>query len=120
VIILYDIADVALFENTFLMAMNKSGLIQKMSAKLDQLTTKDVDLAIHHILATMSDALASGGRVEIRGFGSFANHYRNARTVRNPKTGEAGILKQGKYVPHFRPGKALKQRVNSFVKDDST
>ena len=91
-----------------------------MSQKLDQLTTKDVDLAIHSMLETMSDALATGGRVEIRGFGSFANHYRNARIVRNPKTGEAGIHKQGKYVPHFKPGKDLKQRVNACKKNDHT
>lgn len=91
-----------------------------MSRKLDQLTTKDVDLAIHSMLETMSDALAAGGRVEIRGFGSFANHYRHARVVRNPKTGEAGIHKQGKFVPHFKPGKDLKQRVNACTKSDST
>jgi len=84
-----------------------------MSKKLDQLTIKDVDLAIHSILETISDALASGDRVEIRGFGSFCNHYRNARTVRNPKTGEVGIQKEGKFVPHFKPGKNLKQRVNN-------
>jgi integration host factor subunit beta len=84
-----------------------------MSKKLDQLTIKDVDLAIHSILETISDALASGDRVEIRGFGSFSNHYRNARTVRNPKTGEVGIQKKGKFVPHFKPGKNLKQRVNN-------
>ena len=89
-----------------------------MSTQLDQLTTKDVDLAIHHILETMSEALASGGRVEIRGFGSFANHYRNSRTVRNPKTGEAGILKQGKFVPHFKPGKELKHRVNASLDNE--
>ena len=84
-----------------------------MSRKLDQLSTKDVDLAIQSMLETMTDALASGGRVEIRGFGSFANHYRNARRVRNPKTGEDGILKNGKYVPHFKPGKDIKKRVNA-------
>ena len=92
--------------------MNKSRLVQKMSRKLDQLTLKDVDLAIGAILETISDALASGERVEIRGFGSFSNHYRHARSVRNPKTGEVGIQKEGKFVPHFKPGKDLKQRVN--------
>lgn len=83
-----------------------------MSRKLDQLTVKDVDLAISAILETISDTLASGERVEIRGFGSFSNHYRQARAVRNPKTGEVGIQKAGKFVPHFKPGKDLKQRVN--------
>ena len=92
--------------------MNKSRLVQKMSRKLDQLTVKDVDLAIAAILETISDALATGERVEIRGFGSFSNHYRQARAVRNPKTGEVGIQKEGKFVPHFKPGKDLKQRVN--------
>lgn len=99
--------------------MNKSRLVQKISRQLDQLTIKDVDLAIQAILETITDALASGDRVEIRGFGSFSNHYRNARTVRNPKTGEVGIQKEGKFVPHFKPGKDLKQRVNKNCDPDA-
>lgn len=92
--------------------MNKSELIKRMSDKLDQLSARDVDLAVHTIIEIMSDHLAAGERIEIRGFGTFSNHYRKPRTVRNPKTGEDGIFKPGKYVPHFKPGKDLKRRVD--------
>lgn len=95
------------------MSMNKSELIKRMSGKLDQLTSKDVDLAVHTMLEIMSESLAGGNRIEIRGFGTFSNHYRKPRTVRNPRTGEVGIYKPGKYVPHFKPGKDLKMRVNN-------
>ena len=64
------------------------------------------------ILEIMSDALAQGERIEIRGFGSFSLHFRPPRQGRNPKTGEAVAL-AGKYVPHFKPGKDLRERVNS-------
>lgn len=83
-----------------------------MSDKLDQLTDRDVDLAVHSIIAIMSQSLATGDRIEIRGFGTFSNHYRKPRDVRNPKTGEIGIHKPGKFVPHFKPGKELKRRVD--------
>jgi len=92
--------------------MNKSELIKRMSDQLDQLTSRDVDLAVHTIIEIMSDCLASGDRIEIRGFGTFSNHYRKPRNVRNPKTGEVGIHKPGKFVPHFKPGKELKRRVD--------
>ncbi len=92
--------------------MNKSELIKRMSDKLDQLTSRDVDLAVHTLIEIMSESLASGERIEIRGFGTFTNHYRKPRTVRNPKTGEVGIQKPGKFVPHFKPGKDLKRRVD--------
>ena len=92
--------------------MNKSELIKRMSDRLDQLTSRDVDLAVHTLIAIMSESLASGERIEIRGFGTFTNHYHKPRTVRNPKTGEIGIHKPGKYVPHFKPGKDLKRRVD--------
>jgi len=92
--------------------MNKSELIKRMSDKLEQLSARDVDLAVHSIIELMSERLASGERIEIRGFGTFSNHYRKPRTVRNPKTGEVGIFKPGKYVPHFKPGKDLKRRVD--------
>ncbi|MEE2914932.1 MAG: integration host factor subunit beta [Pseudomonadota bacterium] len=93
--------------------MNKSDLIKRMSDRLDELQTRDVDMAVHTMLELMSDRLATGSRVEIRGFGTFSNHYRQPRVVRNPKTGEVGIHKPGKYVPHFRPGKELKERVEA-------
>ncbi len=92
--------------------LNKSELIRRMAEKLDQLTSRDVDLAVHAMIEMMSDSLANGGRIEIRGFGTFANHYRKPRTVRNPRTGEMGIHKPGKFVPHFKPGKDLKRRVD--------
>ena len=92
--------------------MHKSELIKRMSEKMDQMTTPDVDLAVQTIIEIMSESLASGDRIEIRGFGTFSNHYRKPRSVRNPKTGEVGIHKPGKYVPHFKPGKYLKQRVD--------
>lgn len=93
--------------------MNKSELIKRMSDKLDQLSNRDVDLAVHTLIEIMSDSLATGGRIEIRGFGTFSNHFRKPRTVRNPKTGEVGIHKPGKFVPHFKPGKELRKRVDA-------
>ena len=92
--------------------MNKSELIKRMADKLDQLSSRDVDLAVHSLIEIMSDNLASGGRIEIRGFGTFSNHFRKSRNVRNPKTGEVGIHKPGKFVPHFKPGKDLRRRVD--------
>jgi integration host factor subunit beta len=84
--------------------MNKSELIKRMSDKLDQLTSRDVDLAVQTIIDIMSETLAVGDRIEIRGFGTFSNHYRQPRSVRNPKPGDVGINKPGKSVPHFKPG----------------
>ena len=92
-------------------AMTKSELIEKIAAVQNQLSAKDVELAIKTMLDHMSDALAKGERIEIRGFGSFSLNYRSARVGRNPKTGEEVSL-VGKYVPHFKPGKELRERVN--------
>ncbi len=91
--------------------MTKSELIEVIARKQKHLPARDVELAVKHLLELMSDALANGERIEIRGFGSFSLHYRPARTGRNPKTGEAVAL-AGKYVPHFKPGKDLRERVN--------
>ena len=99
--------------------MNKSDLIKRMSDQLGQLTSSDVGLAVDTIIEIMSASLASGDRIEIRGFGTFSNHYRKPRLVRNPKTGEDGIPKPGKYVPHFKPGKELKRRVDASRKQGS-
>lgn len=76
-----------------------------------QLSSKDVELAIKTMLEQMSQALATGDRIEIRGFGSFSLHYRAPRVGRNPKTGQSVRL-DGKFVPHFKPGKELRDRVN--------
>jgi integration host factor subunit beta len=93
--------------------MNKSELIKRMSGKLELLSNRDVDLAVHTLIEIMADSLSTGGRIEIRGFGTFSNHFRHPRTVRNPRTGEVGIHKPGKFVPHFKPGKELRKRVNA-------
>ena len=91
--------------------MTKSELIEAIAARQTQLSTKDVELAIKSILEHMSESLSSGERIEIRGFGSFSLHYREPRRGRNPKTGDSVEL-TGKYVPHFKPGKELRERVN--------
>ena len=91
--------------------MTKSEVIEKIAEKQLHLPVKDVELSIKQILALMSDSLANGERIEIRGFGSFCLHYRAPRIGRNPKTGEPVSL-SGKHVPHFKPGKDLKLQVN--------
>ena len=91
--------------------MTKSELIELIAAKQKHLPAKDVELAVKQILEIMSDALAQGQRIEIRGFGSFSLHFRPPRQGRNPKTGETVAL-AGKHVPHFKPGKDLRERVN--------
>jgi integration host factor subunit beta len=91
--------------------MTKSELIELIASKQVQLSAKDVELAVKTILEHMSQTLSTGERIEIRGFGSFSLHYREPRRGRNPKTGDAVQL-TGKYVPHFKPGKELRERVN--------
>ena len=91
--------------------MTKSELIEILAEKLSHLSAKDVELAIKEILEMMAQTLSKGERIEIRGFGSFSLHYRAPRVGRNPKTGESVEL-AGKYVPHFKPGKELRERVN--------
>ena len=92
--------------------MTKSELIEKIAISQDQLPPRDVEQAVRMILERMAKALVSKQRIEIRGFGSFSLHYRAPRTGRNPKTGDSVTL-TGKYVPHFKPGKDLRDRVNS-------
>ncbi len=91
--------------------MTKSELIEVISRQQNLLAFRDVELAVKCILEQMSQALSSGDRIEIRGFGSFSLHYRPPRLGRNPKTGETVAL-AGKYVPHFKPGKELRDRVD--------
>jgi len=91
--------------------MTKSELIEAITSKQRHLPAKDVELAVKHMLELMSETLADGGRIEIRGFGSFCLHYRPPRMGRNPKTGQTVHL-TGKHVPHFKPGKDLRERVN--------
>jgi len=91
--------------------MTKSELIDTLALHQPQLSYRDVEFAVNEILDKMTRTLATQGRIEIRGFGSFSLHYRAARTGRNPKTGEQ-VYVPGKYVPHFKPGKALREQVN--------
>lgn len=94
--------------------MTKSELIERIADRQEQLSPKDIELAVKLILEYMSQSLSTGSRIEIRGFGSFSVHYRAPRVGRNPKTGEPVEL-EGKYVPHFKPGKELRDKVNETI-----
>jgi integration host factor subunit beta len=94
--------------------MTKSELIEIIARKQSHLAGKDIELAVKTVLEQMSNALSSGRRIEIRGFGSFSLHFRPPRMGRNPKTGDSVAL-PGKYVPHFKPGKDLRDRVNDSL-----
>ena len=105
-------------------SMTKSELIERIVAaqarsSSAQLNSKDVEFAVKTMLEQMSQTLASGDRREIRGFGSFSLHYRAPRIGRNPKTGESVGL-AGKHVPHFKPGKELRDRVNAVLHGSQT
>jgi integration host factor subunit beta len=91
--------------------MTKSELINRLAARYPQLVAKDADFAVKTILDAMAVSLAQGDRIEIRGFGSFALNYRPPRLGRNPKSGEKVRVPQ-KYVPHFKAGKELRERVD--------
>lgn len=93
--------------------MTKSELTELLSRKQNHLALKDVELVVKSLLEQMSQALATGERIEIRGFGSFSLHFRPPRVGRNPKTG-ASVSLPGKHVPHFKPGKELRERVNNL------
>lgn len=97
--------------------MTKSELIERLAGGEKDLSAPDVELAIKAILETMSQTLEDGRRIEIRGFGSFSLHYRAPRIGRNPKTGQPVTL-LGKHVPHFKPGKDLRDRVNTRRLDE--
>lgn len=91
--------------------MTKSELIEVIAASQQHLAYRDVEVAVKTILEQMSEALSGGERIEIRGFGSFSLHHRPPRVGRNPKTGEPVAL-PGKHVPHFKPGKEMRERVD--------
>lgn len=99
------------------MALTKSELIERIAARQSQLSPRDVELAVKTMIEEMANALADGGRIEIRGFGSFSLHFRAPRVGRNPKTG-ASVELHGKYVPHFKPGKELRERVNASLQQE--
>jgi integration host factor subunit beta len=94
--------------------MTKSELIVQLATRFPQLVAKDADFAVKMILDAMTDALARGDRIEIRGFGSFALNYRPPRMGRNPKSGERVQVPE-KHVPHFKAGKELRERVDQRV-----
>ncbi len=94
--------------------MTKSELIEQLAEQHAHVPVKDVENAVKEILEQMAGSLSSSDRIEIRGFGSFSLHYRAPRTGRNPKTGETVEL-DGKHVPHFKPGKELRDRVNESI-----
>lgn len=93
------------------MSITRSDLIKRLAERHPQLPTADIEQSVRVIQDTMANTLSNGGRVEIRGFGSFSLHYRKARVGRNPKTGEQVNL-AGKYVPHFKPSKELNLRMD--------
>ena len=99
--------------------MTKSELIEILAQRQPHLKGEDVDLAVKTLLEMMGGALAAGDRIEVRGFGSFTLHYRPPRMGRNPKTGESVAL-PGKHVPHFKPGKELRERVSNAMPVDET
>ncbi len=94
--------------------MTKSELIELMANKQPSVPLKEMEASVKELLEYMSESLSTGERIEIRGFGSFSLHYRAPRTGRNPKTGESVEL-TGKYVPYFKPGKEMRERVNESI-----
>ena len=94
--------------------MTKSELIARLAARFPQLVAKDADFAVKMMLDAMSEALVRGDRIEIRGFGSFALNYRPPRVGRNPKSGEK-VSVPAKWVPHFKAGKELRERVDQAI-----
>ena len=94
------------------MKVNKKDLIDRISKNQDQLPHRDIELAVKTIINCMTQALSTGERIELRGFGSFSLRYRKPRIGRNPKSGMTVNINE-RYVPHFKPGKNLKNKVNT-------
>ena len=94
--------------------MTKSELIARLAERYPQLVAKDADFAVKTLLDAMSDALTTGQRIEIRGFGSFSLNSRPPRIGRNTKSGDTVMVPE-KRVPHFKPGKELRERVDAMV-----
>ena len=95
-------------------ALNKSDLIERIAAKQLNVTEATVEEAVKTMIDQMIGTLATDHRIEIRGFGSFALHHRDPRVGRNPKTGDS-VKVAAKAVPHFKPGKALRDAVNDAL-----
>jgi integration host factor subunit beta len=94
--------------------MTKSELIALLAERFPQLVAKDADFAVKMILDALSESLVKGDRIEIRGFGSFALNYRPPRVGRNPKSGDKVSVPE-KWVPHFKAGKELRERVDAAL-----
>ena len=92
-------------------SITRSELVERLAEQFPQLLPRDVELAVKALLDTMTKALAEGKRIELRGVGSFVLHHRPSRTGRNPKSGEKVLIPEKK-VPHFKPGKELRERVD--------
>ncbi|MGL4667342.1 MAG: integration host factor subunit beta [Saezia sp.] len=90
----------------------RSDLVVELATQFEQLTQRDAELAVKTILDSMTEALSQGHRIEIRGFGSFSITRRPPRLGRNPRTGEPVQVPE-KRVPHFKPGKALREIVDA-------
>ena len=99
-----------------ILRMTKSQLIQRITDGQSLLAVRDVELAVKVMLEHMTACLAAGGRIEIRGFGSFSLHFRPARAARNPRTGTPIVL-LARYAPYFRPGKGLRERVDRLPRE---
>ena len=91
--------------------MTRSDLVTRLAERFSQLTNRDTEFAVKTILDAMTDALARGHRIEIRGFGSFSVNRRPPRVGRNPRSGEQVVIPE-KLVPHFKAGKALREAVD--------
>ena len=91
--------------------MTRSDLVEELAARFGQLTQRDADFAVKSILDAVNDALVRGHRIEIRGFGSFSINRRPPLMGRNPRSGESVAIPE-KRVPHFKPGKALREAVD--------
>ncbi|MBS0469391.1 MAG: integration host factor subunit beta [Proteobacteria bacterium] len=96
--------------------MTRSDLVAELAARFTQLTQRDTEAAVTTILDAVGDALVRGHRIEIRGFGSFSVSHRPPRMGRNPRSGEAVHIPE-KRVPHFKPGKALREAVDQAPKE---
>jgi integration host factor subunit beta len=92
--------------------MIRSELVQKIADDNPHLSLGDAERVVNAVLDSIAEVLAAGGRAELRGFGTFSTRARDARTGRNPRTGEAVPVK-AKRVPHFKPGKELRERLNA-------
>ncbi|PCI44736.1 MAG: integration host factor subunit beta [Proteobacteria bacterium] len=92
--------------------MTKSELVDIVAESHGQITRREAEVVVNEVIEAISGALSAGDRVELRGFGSFTVKKRAPRVGRNPKTGES-VQVPAKVVPHFKPGKELRERVDA-------